>query len=138
MTAPCYTHTHRVTFDETNLVGNVYFAQYLHWQGHCRELFLLDCAPTVLQALQERSLVMVTVSCSMDYYAECFALDTIAIRMSLDATAGNRITMAFDFDRDGQLVARGRQTVACMTGSDGRLVPVDVPAELDEALTAYR
>ena len=30
------------TFDETNLVGNVYFAHYLHWQGHCRESFLAD------------------------------------------------------------------------------------------------
>jgi len=138
VTVPCYTHTHRVTFDETNLVGNVYFAQYLHWQGHCRELFLIDCAPTVVKALQERSLAMVTVSCSVDYYAECFALDTITIRMSLHATAGNRITMAFEFDRDGQLVAKGRQIVACMTETDGRLVPADVPFELDEALRAYR
>ena len=28
-----FRYEHVVTFDETNLVGNVYFAHYLHWQG---------------------------------------------------------------------------------------------------------
>lgn len=133
-----YTHTHRVTFDETNLVGNVYFAHYVHWQGHCREMFLSDCAPSVITALQEGSLAMVTVSCSVDYYAECFALDTIVIRMALQAMSGNRITMGFEFDRAGQLVATGRQTVACMAATPDGMVPTEVPVDLARALEAYR
>lgn len=53
-----YTIQHLVTFDETNLVGNVYFAHYLRWQGHCRERFLADHAPGVLAAFSRQ-----TVAC---------------------------------------------------------------------------
>ena len=27
---------HVVTFEETNLVGNVYYTNYFSWQGRCR------------------------------------------------------------------------------------------------------
>ena len=35
-----FEYRHVVSFEETNLVGNVYFANHLSWQGRCRELFL--------------------------------------------------------------------------------------------------
>lgn len=138
MTTPVYVHKHIVTFDETNLVGNVYFAHYLHWQGHCRELFLAEQVPDLVKALQDGSFTMVTVSCAMDYYAECFALDVVEIRMSLRASGGNRMTMNFDFRRGEELVAKGHQTVACLTPLEGRMVPTDVPAEIIVAIERYR
>lgn len=133
-----YAHRHVVTFDETNLVGNVYFAHYLHWQGHCREHFLAERAAGVLDALRDGSLALVTVSCAMDFYAECFALDVIEVRMSLQSVSGNRVAMDFRYRRDDVLVARGRQTVACMVRADGRMQPGDVPAELVHALSGYQ
>lgn len=136
--APHYVHRHVVTFDETNLVGNVYFAHYLHWQGHCRELFLAERAAGVVDALQVGTLALVTVSCGVDFYAECLALDVVDVCMSLQAIRGNRVEMDFRYLRDGVLVARGRQTVACMKRVDGGLRPGDVPAELSRALMAYR
>ena len=39
-----YEYRHVVGFEETNLVGNVYFARFVSWQGRCRELFLRDHA----------------------------------------------------------------------------------------------
>ncbi|MFC6092970.1 acyl-CoA thioesterase [Saccharothrix sp. BKS2] len=132
-----YAHRHVVTLDETNLVGNVYFAHYLHWQGHCRERFLADHAPGVLEELAGGDLALVTVSCSMDYYAECFALDTVDVAMSLRGTGGNRIAMGFDFHRAGALVAKGSQTVACMRRAGSGVVPTAVPDELARALRAF-
>ena len=32
------------TFADTNVVGNVYFANYVFWQGKCRETFFADGA----------------------------------------------------------------------------------------------
>ncbi|WP_229686940.1 acyl-CoA thioesterase [Longimycelium tulufanense] len=125
-----------MTFDETNLVGNVYFAQYLHWQGHCRERFLAEHAPSVVESLKTGELALATVSCSMDFYKECFALDEIDVLMSLRDKGGGRITMHFEFRRDGELVATGTQVVACLCREDG-VHPVDIPAELDDALSAY-
>lgn len=137
MTRRAYRLRHRVTFDETNLVGNVYFAHYLHWQGHCREGFLADHAPGVLAALRAGELAMATVSCEMEYYAECFALDEIDIAMTLRARHGNRLVMDFDFRRAGQRVARGSQTVTCLRRTGNGVEPADVPAELSLALTAF-
>jgi enediyne biosynthesis thioesterase len=35
-----YEYSHRVGFEETSLVGNVYYVNHLRWQGRCREMFL--------------------------------------------------------------------------------------------------
>ena len=55
-----YEYRHIVGFEETNLVGNVYFVNHLRWQGRCRELFLRDHAPGVLAEL-DRGLSFVTI-----------------------------------------------------------------------------
>lgn len=132
-----YRYRHVVKFDETNLVGNVYFAHYVHWQGHCREHFLAENARDVLKALHTGELAMVTVSCSMDYYAECFAFDEIDVMMALHASSGNRIAMDFEFRRAGQLVARGTQVVACMRRTQEGSVPTEIPGELADALQPF-
>lgn len=132
-----YHYRHAVTLDETSIAGNVYFAHYLNWQGHCREQFLADHAPGVLKALQAGELLLVTVSCSMDYYAECFAFDTIDVEMTLHGTSGNRIVIDFCFSRGGRQVARGEQTVACMRRTDGGVRPTTVPDELADALIPF-
>lgn len=137
MTARSFTYRHLVTLDETNLVGNVYFAHHLHWQGHCRERFLAEHAPGVLQALATGELALVTLNCRMDYHAECFALQEIEVRMTLRDRGGNRIGMDFEFVRDDRIVATGQQTVACMRRVDGRARPTPVPEELTHALDAF-
>lgn len=135
-----FVHRHTVTFEETNLVGNVYFTHYLRWQGHCREHFLASRAPGVVADLSD-GLALVTVSCAVDYLGECRALDEIDIHMSLGQASGGRVDMRFDYYRDEPArptrVARGQQTVACMRRSGGSLEPVAVPDELYAALRPY-
>ena len=138
MSARGYVYRHLVTFDETNLVGNVYFAQYLHWQGHCRERFLADHAPEVLEAVRSGELALVTVSCSMEYYGECLALDKVDIEMTLRDHAGDRIVMDFDFRREHVLMARGTQTVACLRRTEAGVEPVAIPEDLARALKSYQ
>src|ERR1035437_5697773 len=48
-----YEYRHVVGFEETNLVGNVYYVNYVLWQGRCREMFLLEHAPSVLDELRD-------------------------------------------------------------------------------------
>ncbi|MDI5903918.1 acyl-CoA thioesterase, partial [Streptomyces sp. 12257] len=52
-TTDYFEYRHTVGFEETNLVGNVYYVNYLRWQGRCRELFLKQKAPAVLADVQE-------------------------------------------------------------------------------------
>jgi enediyne biosynthesis thioesterase len=59
-----YEYHHIVSFEETNLVGNVYYANYILWQGRCREMFLRDRSPGIIKELsQGLALVTVRVSC---------------------------------------------------------------------------
>src|SRR3954468_21984478 len=77
-----FIYRHIVSFEETNLVGNVYFTRHLSWQGRCRELFLRDYAAEVLDELRG-DLRLVTLNVSCDYFAELHALDSVEIRMHL-------------------------------------------------------
>ena len=137
---PTYDYAHVVTLEETNAVGNVYFVSHLRWQGHCRELFLRERAPGVLAELGRR-LVLVTVRCSCEYFAELEAFDRVLVRMSLGELRESRIVMRFDYVRDAggerELVARGEQEIGCLERSQTGLRPVAVPDELREALAPY-
>ena len=135
-----YEYRHVVSFEETNLVGNVYYTNHLSWQGRCRELFLRDHAPEVINELS-RGLSLATVRCSCEYFVELMAFDEIIVRMRLTELVQNRITLAFEYWRskvDGEeLVARGEQQVACMRREGERLSPAPVPPSLRETLAAY-
>jgi enediyne biosynthesis thioesterase len=135
-----YEYRHLVTFQETNVVGNVYYTHYLEWQGRCRELFLNEHAPEILSEL-ERGLSLATVRCSCEYFMELEAFDEVIVRMKLAEQAQNRLTLAFEYwrSRDGteELVARGEQQVASMRREGARLVPAPLPAALREALAPY-
>jgi enediyne biosynthesis thioesterase len=135
-----YEYAHRVTFADTNVVGNVYFAAYLAWQGTCRELFLADHAPGVVKRLDD-DLALVTVSCACDYLAELNAFDRVSVRMTLSELEDNRVTMDFAYYRTGDgpalLAARGRQTIACMVRTPSGLTPAAIPDDLLLALRPY-
>ena len=77
-----YEYRHVVGFEETNLVGNVYYVNYVRWQGRCREMFLLEHAPTVLDELRD-GLKLFTISTECEYLSEATAFDELAIRMRL-------------------------------------------------------
>ena len=94
--ARAFRYRHVVSFEETNLVGNVYFARHISWQGRCREMFLLAHAPAVLADLN-RSLRLVTLNVACEYFAELRALDEIEIAMSLAYQRQHRIGLAFDY-----------------------------------------
>ena len=135
-----YEYRHVVGFEETNLVGNVYYVNPLRWQGRCREMFLRDHTPEILAELS-RDLALATVRCSCDYLAELEAFDEIVVRMRLGGTVQNRITLNFEYWRQNaegeELVARGEQVVACMRREGKRAVPTAIPGPLREALKPY-
>jgi enediyne biosynthesis thioesterase len=136
-----YEHRHIVAFEETNLVGNVYYVNHLRWQGRCREMFLRDHAPDVLDELS-RGLALATVRVSCEYLSELAAFDEVSIRMRLGAMTQNQVTMLFEYwrRRDGrdELAARGEQVVASMRRGPGGLVPTPLPDSLRTALSAYQ
>ncbi|MEU8258345.1 acyl-CoA thioesterase [Micromonospora inaquosa] len=135
-----YEYRHTVGFEETNMVGNVYYVNYLRWQGRCREMFLKDRAPAVLEDLQQ-DLKLFTLRVDCEFFAELAAFDELCIRMRLTELAQTQVQFGFDYvrlDESGEtLVARGSQRVACMRGPNTRTTPARVPEALAKALQPY-
>ncbi len=135
-----YEHRHIVSFEETNLVGNVYYANYILWQGRCREMFLFEHVPSIVDQLQD-GLALVTTRCACEYFAELYAFDQLVLRMSLEELTQSRISFLFEYWRKGsereELIARGEQQVACMRRVGDQIEPVPVPHDLREALQPY-
>jgi enediyne biosynthesis thioesterase len=131
MRSQYYEHRHTIRFEETNLVGTVDETSYERWQGQCRELFLLEHAPDVLDELAG-DVGLSIVESDFEHVAAVFAFEEVSIRMRLADMTASRIDLVFDFvrlraDRE-ELVARGRQRLVCLRGADGladreRLLP---------------
>jgi enediyne biosynthesis thioesterase len=137
---PYYEYRHLVGFEETNLVGNVYYVNYVRWQGRCREMFLRERAPEVLAEIRD-DLKLFTLKVECEFLAEITAFDELSIRMRLEDLTQTQIGFGFDYVRltDGVevLVARGRQRVACMRGPNSDTRPARVPESLRGALAQY-
>jgi enediyne biosynthesis thioesterase len=135
-----YELRHVVGFEETNLLGNVYYVHHLQWQGRCREMFLRDHAPGILGEIAG-GLRLATVRCSCEYDEDLHAFDELAIRMFLGAIGPSSLTLRFDYvrlDRDRETrIARGEQVIACVRGSGADTAAVAIPDELRAALRAY-
>lgn len=136
-----YELRHRVGFEETNFVGNVYFVNYLRWQGHCRDTFLKEEAPEVLDEIMDDDLKLFTLKAECEFFSEITAFDELSVRMKLDELTQTQIGFSFDYvhlaDGGESLVARGRQRIACMRGPNNETAPTRVPPKLLEALEPY-
>jgi enediyne biosynthesis thioesterase len=135
-----YEYRHVVGFEETNIVGNVYYVNYLRWQGRCREMFLREKAPAVLGDLQD-DLKLFTLRVDCEFFAEITAFDELSLRMRLDQLTSTQIQFSFDYVRvggDGEtLIATGKQRIVCMRGPNTNTVPTRVPVALRDALVPY-
>lgn len=137
---PAFRWRHVVPFAETNVVGNVYFAHHVAWQGYTREMFLRDHAPSVIDDLAA-DLRLVTLRTNCEYFQELAVFDEVEIAMRLGNLDRNRIDLVFEYNRvspNPGLVAQGAQTLACMRLGPTGLVPTDPPEELAAALAEYR
>lgn len=142
-----FEYRHRVSLEESNLVGNVYYVNHMRWQGRCRELFLHEHAPQVLEELHH-GLILLTLRCSCEYLAELVPFDEVIVKMRLREIVQNRISFAFDYFRTARaeaagtsqaevLVARGEQQIACMRRQGKETIPTMIPSALKDALRPY-
>lgn len=135
-----FIYSHVVSFEETNVVGNVYFTRHLAWQGRCREMFLRQHAPSILDDLA-RDLRLVTLRVNCDYFDELNAFDAIDVRMTLAHLRQNKIGLDFTYLKaagtESITAARGFQEIGCMRLAAKGLVPTAVPRALADALRPF-
>ena len=139
---PAYEYKHVVGFEETSLAGNVYFTNYLLWQGHCREMFLRDHAPDVLAPLARREIAFFTRRCACEYIGDWgfSALDEVRIDMRLARFRGGRMALEFTYAHSEQPdvpVATGSQEVYCKAARGEQWIAEPFPPPMLKALLAF-
>ena len=136
----CYEYEFTVTFQETNIVGNVYFANFALWQGKCREMFLFEYCPSIYSHIRN-GLLLITTNLNLNFISQAFAFDRIKIRMFLHKQNVNRLMMVFKYykiSENGEtLLCEGSQTTAAMKEIDGNVVAVPYPGELIETFETF-
>ncbi|MFY9580559.1 MAG: thioesterase family protein [Gaiellaceae bacterium] len=72
------------SLEDSNLVGNLYFANYYLLHGRTRDHFFHDAAPDYYLGTGERGELR-CMYCRIDHLREAMPFDRIAVRLSLDA-----------------------------------------------------
>jgi acyl-CoA thioester hydrolase len=122
----------RVYYEDTDLAGVVYYANYLRFieRGRTEALRALGIEQGRLRA--ERGLVFVVRRLEIDYLAPARFDDLLAVETEVTELRGARMLMEQRVCRGGALLARASVTVACMdaAGKAARL-PGDIRDALD-------
>ena len=148
MARPSFDLHHIVGFEETNLVGNVYFSNYFLWQGKCREMFLRQHAPRVLEELSGGRMRLVTAHASCDFADEFSAFDEVLVRMTLNRFIAFGVSLDFAYGHAAapggpageaafEPLARGRQDIKFLRREAAGWALVEVPDYLMAVLQDY-
>ncbi|GAA3648179.1 acyl-CoA thioesterase [Flavivirga jejuensis] len=136
----CFEYRFKTTFEETNLVGNIYFANYVLWQGKCREMFLYETCPDVIKDINN-GLSLITLDLSVQYISQLFAFDNVVMHMFLEAQSPSRLLMHFKYYKEENealvLVCEGTQATASMREENGKMVSVPFPESMFDVFEEY-
>lgn len=119
------------TYDDTNSVGNVYFANYGRFVGKCRELFFLACMPEF--DLKTTSFFILTNDYHHKFRREVTEFEPIVVRLRIEKYNRRFVTLEHEIlTAEGGVVGKGSQQLMFVAREDYRLL--DIPAAV---MTAF-
>jgi acyl-CoA thioesterase FadM/phosphopantetheinyl transferase len=127
------------SLEESNLVGNVYFANYTIWQNVLRDKYFYQLAPELYRGIGELG-EWIPIRNNVQHLREAMPFDTIVVEMSLAAKYEFGIKLFFEYfklEKDGtkRKLSFGEQDVIWMNRDDkGMLHPAHMPLKISEAL----
>jgi acyl-CoA thioester hydrolase len=103
----------RVRYQETDGQGRVHHANYLKWfeQGRVE---LLRAAGHSYRDLESAGVFLVVAEVQVRYFAPALFDDLLTLRTTTVRAKGARIEHRYEVLREGELLAEGSTTVACI------------------------
>ena len=123
--------TVRVYYEDTDLAGVVYYANYLRFIERGRTDALRDLGIDQSAMKRDQGLVFVVTRLEADYLSPAQFDDRLEVTTAVARLRGASVEMAQEVRRDGVTLFRALVTVACMDLS-GR--PKRLPPEVRAAL----
>ncbi len=122
------------TYDDTNSVGNVYFANYMRFVGKCRELFFLECMPDF--DLKTSSFHILTKDFDHKFRREIREFQPILVMIRIKSYNRRFVTLEHEIRMDsGALIGRGEQDLMFVTPTDQELL--DIPSSVMRAFLPH-
>lgn len=109
VTPKSYKQTFCPTLKHSNATQNIYFSNYIEWQGMVRERWFFECIDE--QMLQHKG-VFVTKLVHQDYFKEGFPFQTIVCKMNAFDIQRCSFCLLFQFYCNGELISSGYQKIA--------------------------
>ena len=136
----CYTlngefiHEMTPTYQDTNSVGNVYFAMYGLFVGKTRELFFRHTMPEF--DIDTSDFLILTKAYSHKFASEIREFDTISIHIRIKGYNRKFVTMAHRIlNKEGRLIGKGEQELMFVDAKKYNLI--DIPTRVVDAHLPY-
>ena len=122
------THHHplRVYYEDTDLGGFVYYANYLKFIERGRSEWVRGCGVDQARLKAERGILIVVRHLEADYLAPALFDDALVVETKLLEIAGSRIVLAQNVLRGDAVLFAAKVTLVCV--AEGRAVrfPADM------------
>ena len=125
--------TLRVYYEETDMAGIVYYANYLKFIERGRTDFVRALGVDQTEMKVDRGLVFAVKSLTAEYVSPAKFDDILRVETTISSLSAARMVMGQQVFRGDQLLFEADVTVICMTlnGKPTRL-PADIRPKLDE------
>ena len=129
---PAFQWPVRVYYEDTDLGGVVYYANYLKFMERARTEWLraLGVEQTVLAA--KHQVIFVVRSIALEYLRPAAFNDELVVTVELEAVGAGQILLVQRINRGAEELATARVRIACVNTATFR--PVRIPNNLSAAL----
>jgi acyl-CoA thioesterase FadM len=122
------------TYDDTNAVGNVYFANYVRWVGKARELFFNECMPGF--DLSTTAYYVLTRSFHHEFRREAKEFEDVLVRIKIAGNNRKFVTLRHEIVSPLHgILGRGEQSIMFLDAKS--LQPLDIPRAIVEGFLPY-
>jgi YbgC/YbaW family acyl-CoA thioester hydrolase len=134
-----FSTTRRVEFVDTDMAGIVHFANFFRWMESAEVELLRSLGLSVKLPWEGVMLGFPRVSASCDFLKPLRFEDVFTIAVRVENVGRKSVTYAFDFLKDGEVVARGRvSSVCCRVFPDHTFEAIEIPSSLRACLEQAR
>ena len=119
-------HPVRVYYEDTDLGGFVYYANYLKFIERGRSEWVRGCGVDQTHLKAERGMLFVVRHLEAEYLAPAHFEDVLAVETDLVGIAGSRIVLAQRVVRGGVVLFAAKVTLVCVAQGRAVRVPLDV------------
>ena len=123
-------HPLRVYYEDTDLGGFVYYANYLKFIERGRSEWVRGCGVDQTRLKADRGILFVVRHLEAEYLAPALFDDALVVTTELIEIAGSRLVMAQSVLRGAVVLFAAKVTLACVAEGRAVRVPADVAALL--------